>query len=907
MHELNVENIISYYIPIVVTLGTVVVALVKFVKWVRLRRWPERRYTTWFLNNYGSQWNPYLEANEELDLAHVPLSVVEDRSDSSSLLPATAVIADPTLGNTDHTSGDTDHTLGNIVVVGDAGSGKTTTLKAYGVAALRRRLPVRGRSSPRQPDIPFFVPVHALTGVLHKDRCLVDHLESDILKAKAGLTAEEARTFLAQVLRQGRCVVLLDGIDEVGQDDYHRLCTAVRQFASDENGDLPTKRARLVVTCRRYNFLRIKKDWVGNDDPRPLDVRDPDSRRPFNGGVYRLAPLQAAEILQYLHKLRHRFTNPDDGPANFMAAIRAANTLDFHGTPLVLAMSVGLYAKRGVNQIPHSIADLYDKMIQEMLDRWRHSPDDSPGNLHFRREDKLRFLRELSLELAEGPTGFEPFDLKSMLHVAEQLRPSLQQVPEGRVDAFVTEIIDSSGLLSAAPERREYEFAHRSIQEHLAAAELALREDGASRLLQLVREDPEWRQVVLFFTARVTQRVVSPFLAKLADKDVVLAGACLASADCVDDVAIDILTRLARQLHAPDREPVLLAFAALIGATTSPRQEVQDEARRLVSEYGSGIVRGQDAVNAFGGDVHGLLDVVTLLVDRVEQAGQVRQAGLDGRLMSELTAMVPGNERRLVKPLWQFLTSPTIQPLITAGQPVEPYVKTLVERLLTLATDRDCFAQLQNQPAPDQSPVIEALREGVYPFQNGLKRSDNLVTLLCWAERIGLDAAHVNEFMKARASDQAAWARIETDRRWDNLAIPLPPLPHLVRAEDRSPYAAHFGLVLLLSTIFLVAPVVVDAASAEPVLPPPVRLGFFLLALTELGIAVALLFRVGVQLNRARGAQVDKVIDADDEQRNPHGSRRGIRLWRANPFVDLIYKDNRSRHWMGELDTRLTS
>ena len=49
--------------------------------------------------------------------------------------------------------------------------------------------------------------------------------------------------------------------------------------------------------------------------------------------------------------------------------MRTSGTLDLHRTPLILAMSVGLYARKAFYEIPSSIAELYRAMIDEMLDR----------------------------------------------------------------------------------------------------------------------------------------------------------------------------------------------------------------------------------------------------------------------------------------------------------------------------------------------------------------------------------------------------------------------------------------------------------------------------------------------------------------------------------------------------------
>jgi NACHT domain-containing protein len=833
----------------VATIIAIVTAVVVFVSWTtvriaRMRRGrPERRYISWFLRRHGTYWNPYLDASERLDLEStcVPLSLVEGQAEGNALLSATTVMGD--------------RTAGNMILVGDAGSGKTTALKAYGVATLRHRSSGVVQTPPsNQVEIPFFVPIAMLATMLHQGG-LASYLKAEILQAGAGLTPDEAHRFLAQVLKQKRCVILLDGLDEIGRDSYPALHRAVHRFALDNSAELPTRNARLVITCRRYNFLRMQQDWIGG------------AQRLFGDTFYSLAPLSEAEIFQYLHNLRGRFRR-DDGPEYFMAALHTSETLNLHRTPLVLAMSVGLYAGREFFEIPHSIAELYDAMIKEMLDR-RRSPDTDGGIggvLHYLRDDKLRLLREFSLHAAQGPTGFNSFDLSSLNALAKQMQPALQRVPEGQVGPFVEEIVETSGLLSTLPDQR-YEYAHRSIQEHLAAAELVRSgDDGATALLNWAKSR-DWRQVVLFFAAEASQRVVTPFLDELARRDLVLAGGCLAGADCRDEIAIPILNGLAKTLRNADRETVLLAFSALVGATASPRSTIQAAAKELIYNSLSGAVDHSGALNALGGDIDAMVDIITLLIDRMDQAD------VNAHLIARLTAPIP-NDPRLIRPLWRFLCSPSTQRRIEAGHTIDDPIEQLVEQLLMLATEPACFMALQRQPAPISSFVTTDMRRKVYPFKNGLELSDNLVTVLCWAERLNLAAPHLNRFLKAKASNPVAWARIEADRDRSGLSIRIPPYPRFYRTS-RKPVDELIGLALSLLALVVIGTVAADFLRVDPLLGFGVRLTVLLLAIAGLGLAVSM-FGVGARA---------------------HPGRR-IRLWRTNPFVD-IYDDSGSRHWMG--------
>jgi hypothetical protein len=799
---------------------------------------PGRRYRRWFIQRYATYWNPYLNTSEKLrlDRTYIPLSLVDDGPDQAGRPTASAAVANSAAGHT--------------IVVGAAGSGKTTMLQAYGVSLLAGRGGWRVEAAPDdQREVPFFVPVRMLATALPRGG-LAQYLMTDVLSGGAGLTGEEAHRYLGQLLRHRRCVVLLDGLDEVTRADYVAVRDEVGRFARDHGADLPTANARLVITSRHHNFLRIREDWVTGPGPLVADR------------VYALAPLRDEEILSYLYRLRDRFARVD-GPEYFMAAVRASGSLNLHRTPLVLSMSVGLYAGREFFEIPHSIAELYDTMIREMLNRhaFRHGDEHTPIANAFRGDDKTRLLRELALTLA-WKDGFGPFRRSRVLAVARTLQPMLINVPSDRVTAFVDEIIERSGLLSPVVED-QYEFAHRSIQEHLVAAELLRTgEDGLRRLRERATSR-EWRQVVVFFTAAADQRVVGPLLATLAEADPVLAGGCLAGADCVEAYARPILDQLAGMLS--DRDLALPAMAALLSASTSPRPAVQEAAQELIYRTLGRVADQSEGLRPLGGDVEAVLGVIAMLVDRAGPAPMTRA------LVGQLSAVVP-DDPRLVEPAWRVLTDPGLLRLVDSGEGADEATRRLVERLLVLAMDPACLDELQRQPPRAPAFATPERRRQVYPFRGGVDPASNLVTLLCWADELGVEPRPANRFLEARQADRAAWARIEADRRRTGFSVRLPRLRLRFAAGPAG--QRILGVLLTLIAVAAVAVVGADTGRPVPVLAGPGRAAALVLAAVELALAIPML---GVRLR----------VDPD----------RRLRLWQPNPFVDA-YDDPASRHWL---------
>lgn len=693
---------------VVVTLVVAVVGplrrrLVRIFRAVRLRVGrPEARYASWFVSTWGVYDNPYLADVENLDLSttYISLSFRGPDDEQETRTVATKVLAD--------------RRAGHLIVEGAPGSGKSTLLKAYGVGILKsRRVPWSRRT---RRDVPFFVQLRKFARFPDRDASLARYIVDEVLVSGAGMTRDDAEEFLQYTLSEGRAVVMLDGLDEVTAERYRAVLEAVAAFVADRNPERPTYLARIIVTCRRQNFLAIRDEWV------PAIAQT----------VCTLAPLRNSEMFGYLNKLRTKF-RAAGGPESFFNAVRASGTLDLHRVPLILAMSVGLYARKDFYEIPNSITKLYQTMVEEMLDRQRFKRDPVGSSLRFQLADKYRFLREFAHDRALSPDGFNEFRPADLLAVAQRLAPSLDAVREP--EAFVNEIVERSGLLSEVSAAGGLIFAHRSIHEYLVSEELRLLEDGDQTLLQRAN-DPEWRQVILFYAAALEQRKADVFLRGLAQYNAALAGQCLSSAKPSDEIAILILDRLRTA------EPIHLA--ALVAASTSPRRTVQDLA---VSRLEAQLLATLETVrSAFSGDVDGMLPLLGAL------AGS--NAARIAALVPDIVANIP-DDPRLVESLWRCLAAPGIEN--------ESASRKIVERLLTIVMDPDGFDELQKQEPYSRDFLTGAIRHQAYPFFNGLDTSSNFVTLLAWAEYLAVAPSESSRYFQAKAAGRLA--RVEADRR----------------------------------------------------------------------------------------------------------------------------------------------
>lgn len=791
---------------------------------------PDMRYRSWFLETYGTYDNPYLDATQQLhlDRTYIPIQVTPYAGADQS------THADQVVGEVERVA----DAPGHVILVGDAGAGKTTALQAYGVSLLRRKRMV-----------PFFVQVRRFAAPWQTSD-LAAYLVENLAAMSTGhaFSRDEARDLVAGLLRENRLVVLLDGLDEVEPDRYEWVRRQMLVFTRNRTPEFPTANARFVVTSRRHNFLQIADDWVRTGRP---DAHQEVALTPHRGPtqVYAVAPLGDAEIEAYLDRFRGRFQSPD-GPERFMAELRRLKLLSLHRTPLVLSMSVGLFAGRREFHIPHTIGGLYETMIGEMLDRHTFRQDErSIAVNRFHRDDKYDVLRGFALEAALSESGLGPFDRAALDDFAHTHRHRLMHDGADDTKGLVHEIVERSGLLRRDVDGR-YQFIHRAIQEHLAARDLErLRAEG-ERIVLAHAGQPAWRLVTVYYTAMVDHEVATRCLTALADLDPILACRCLAGANCDDDTGRRIVARVERLLDADRRARTNAALAAVLRAMASPRAGISGAAREVVLTWVTRLTAHR-VVDAIGGTHEGALDVAVTLIDRINEPR------VSDELVTRMAAIVP-DDPRLVGPLWRRLGTQT-------GDPVEE----IVDRLLILAADPACFRELQAQQPHHPPFADDAMRARVYPFAHGLDRRSNLVTLLCWAEQYRVTCTRPNLFLRVKAADPEAWARLEDDRR--DADRPRRRMPVLRRETEVSRAERILGGVL--SGAAGVALIAITAGLLRPDggLGPAAGTVALVLAVAELGLAVALL---GVRVRLRDPGETDRAHRPD------------------------VYGSDDSRHWL---------
>jgi formylglycine-generating enzyme required for sulfatase activity len=415
-----------------------------------------------------------------------------------------------------------------MLLIGDAGSGKTTTLHFGALIlaeALLRNDPASAERHLGFRGDPLPLPVYMRLTLVMKwlrdtpevrkhatvANPLLDWLDSQVapqvaefLALRAAQPAETLagepelpsptawQTALADVplsalIRAGGCLLLLDGLDETG--DTPRRVEMQRWIAG------------LAQSCPRNRYLVASRPFKDSAIPGFIERH--------------LSPLNSDEMKELLSKwfgaayrndpgrLQQRSVSDEVG---YLWGILERNPrlFDMCTNPLLLT-SVALLVYTGVG-LPRERAELYNRLVYLLLETWRilqlaggKLPEsqaarpvlfgESVGSVQRRLQQLAAWMqqnqrREVTLE--EVVAQLAPQYAEDMEWSAEEAR------------VYVTKLLDSLALDSGILQRRDagYSFAHYTLQEYLTARDYDQRPDGVTRLLAL-RNESRWKETIL--------------------------------------------------------------------------------------------------------------------------------------------------------------------------------------------------------------------------------------------------------------------------------------------------------------------------------------------------------------------------------------------------------------------------
>ncbi len=414
-----------------------------------------------------------------------------------------------------------------LALIGQPGSGKSTLLAH---AALRSaQAAVLGRPGRRHVPILLALREHARAIVADPAISLPDVARAAI----GGEPGKEPGRWWERQLRRGRCLVLLDGLDEVaGPDDRLAVADWVERQIAAHPGN------HFVITARP------------NGLPGPLtDRADVFVTRPFTADQIQLFVEQwylaaerhatgaAGSTAQRAVRVRGR-----ESAARLTSLLRQHPALyNLAVNPLLLTMIATAHRYRGA--LPGSRADLYGEICQVLLSR-RVQAKDLPELLSWPARQTL--LATLAYQMMREHASSLPAD-----RVLEILAPPLKRFSLSVTGEELLADVSRNGLLAEVP-AGQYSFTHLTFQEYLATRHVIASPDLVKSLADNV-SDPWWHETILLYAATAD---ASPIVRACLDSGTIpaltLAFDCDEATTEIDPDLRQRLDRERRRAYQPD-------------------------------------------------------------------------------------------------------------------------------------------------------------------------------------------------------------------------------------------------------------------------------------------------------------------------------------------------------------------
>ncbi|SDK41896.1 NACHT domain-containing protein [Streptomyces indicus] len=462
-----------------------------------------------------------------------------------------------------------------ILLRGNAGSGKTTLVQWLAVTTARQDR-LTGDLAHLIGRVPFVLPLRTLT---RKGADLPP--PADFLRAVGSpLTGAEPQGWADRVLAAGRGLLLVDGMDEVPEQERARA----RGWLTDLLAAYPDT---LCLVTSRPSAVRQK--WLDGEQFTELS----------------LAPMTRENLKVFIDRW-HEAAGADPAlAATLLDAIRTKQDLSRLATnPLMCALICALHRERR-GFLPRGRKALYDAALSMLLERRDRERDMAGAGLELDEESQTELLQRLAYWLIRN--GRSVMERSDALVQLDRLLPAMPYVAQqGDAEAVLRHLLDRSGLLRE-PATGTVEFVHRTFQDYLGAR-AAVEERDFDLLLGQAHLD-QWEDVLRMAVAHARPDERARLLRGLVergDKEPghrtrlhLLATACLEHAAKLDpQVRAEVEERASRLIPPYDfREcDELAALGPIVLELLPGPEELADPAAAPYVIHTAGLIGGDAAL-----------------------------------------------------------------------------------------------------------------------------------------------------------------------------------------------------------------------------------------------------------------------------------------------------------------------
>ena len=450
--------------------------------------------------------------------------------------------------------------VGHLVILGHAGSGKSTVVQYLCLLLSDEKQKVSG-------PIPFNIPVRTFVSEKTKrndNYSLLDYIVDEVNLLVAPLKCP--REFVEYCLKEKGSLVILDGIDEVPAPTQRKdVCCRILEFMKNfEN-------VHIVVTSRIHGYTEAPLSWAGFIHVE-LDSVEPDDANVFIEKWY-----------------SHREPNPrkhEERLTSFRLAMKDESVQQLASNPLLLTI-MALVNETG------NLPRLRTKLYKTCIDAYLIHREDTKRLLWYNipevrsTHEYLAYWIHSELEAAERKEVDAETLEQVLLDFLLSQSPRPQEVQEKKVTNLVKHARNRIGLITEN-RRGFFSFGLRPIQEYLAACHInEAKAYGIDELWSFLKDkvfNSYWYEVIRFLAGILNQKGREQFLVKAIKEDFFrgtqLAGCVILENNPLpDNLRFEICRKLVQAIiEASDIKPSMDILLQLL--RTDAKEVILDQLER---------------------------------------------------------------------------------------------------------------------------------------------------------------------------------------------------------------------------------------------------------------------------------------------------------------------------------------
>lgn len=284
---------------------------------------------------------------------------------------------------------------------------------------------------------------------------LVDFLRNSI---KASTLIDVSADFVRHYLDSGRCLILLDALDEVEKSKRVGLHeTVISNLKAQNPGNM------VCITSRDRGFIPEE-----------------------NVEVIRILPLTPRQIGQYVDNIIKLGKFEAEDKKSFMRQSEVLVNKGFLNSFLVLSLLINIY--KGERELPENKLDLYRKCFEYIANRREREKTDRGFNWQLISPImKDNTFIELARMCVPNNSDIDKRDIKARLVEIYTAKYGSEALADNAVEEFLRFCSDRTELFVPTAEEK-YKFFHRSFFEFFYSSYIALRCSDAGTMLEEMRK-----------------------------------------------------------------------------------------------------------------------------------------------------------------------------------------------------------------------------------------------------------------------------------------------------------------------------------------------------------------------------------------------------------------------------------